>query len=173
MNNKIRWPFGADEEAGGKYELGYAVVDELPETIADGALVLYNGTLWRGLLAGESSLPAGTPWPVKGYKEYVVKLSQLGTDPPTANIISSDVGEPVISRLGEGQYLIGIPQTLGRIYGMVNYTVNTLNDAMFFITILQQVGDVLISVFNTDFEYLEDNILLETPFELKLYPPAP
>jgi hypothetical protein len=49
---------------------GYTVVDELPTTIAEGKIVKYNGTFWAGLQEGESSLPAGTPWPVKGYKEW-------------------------------------------------------------------------------------------------------
>ena len=49
--------------------LGYITATELPTTIADGVVLLYNGTMWRGLATGESSLPAGTPWPVKGYKE--------------------------------------------------------------------------------------------------------
>jgi len=50
-------------------ESAYMVVAELPATIPTGKQVLYNGTMWRGIVEGESSLPAGTPWPVKGYKE--------------------------------------------------------------------------------------------------------
>jgi hypothetical protein len=52
----------------------YQVVDgiaDLPASIPVGVQILTrdSGTMWRGLVAGESSLPAGTPWPVKGYKE--------------------------------------------------------------------------------------------------------
>jgi len=57
----------------------YTTVAELPALIPEGQQVLYNGTMWRGLLAGESSLPAGTPWPVKGYKEYVAHIFWNGT----------------------------------------------------------------------------------------------
>jgi hypothetical protein len=57
----------------------YAVVTELPETIPPGVQLLYNGTMWRGVLEGESSLAAGTPWPVKGYKEVSIYFSAAGT----------------------------------------------------------------------------------------------
>jgi hypothetical protein len=46
----------------------YETVTALPSSIADGVIVLYNKTLWRGLKAGESAWPAGTPWPVSGVK---------------------------------------------------------------------------------------------------------
>jgi hypothetical protein len=52
----------------------YPVVDELPASLAPGVVVLYDGELYRGLNAGESSLAAGTPWPLKGYKEYAARL---------------------------------------------------------------------------------------------------
>jgi len=48
----------------------YTPVTELPETLGLGEIVLFNGVLWRGLEEDESSLPTGTPWPVKGYKEF-------------------------------------------------------------------------------------------------------
>ena len=47
----------------------YEIVTTMPTTIPLGKLVLYNGTLWRGLKTGESTLAEGTPFPVKGYKE--------------------------------------------------------------------------------------------------------
>jgi hypothetical protein len=52
----------------------YALVDSLPVTIGDGVVLMYNGTLWRGLTSGESSLAVGTPWPVKGYKEISCRI---------------------------------------------------------------------------------------------------
>jgi hypothetical protein len=68
----------------------YRVVTELPETLAVGDVVLFNGTTWRGLLAGESSLPTGTPWPVKGYKEWSGVVTVDGATVVTNNIIKSD-----------------------------------------------------------------------------------
>lgn len=61
--------------------VSYLTVSSLPETIAEGVVLLYNNTLWRGLLSGESSLPAGTPWPVKGYKEFIAYAKTNLNDP--------------------------------------------------------------------------------------------
>jgi hypothetical protein len=52
----------------------YPVVGDLPSSLAPGVVVSYDGELYRGLAAGESSLAAGTPWPLNGYKEYVARL---------------------------------------------------------------------------------------------------
>ena len=49
-------------------------VGSLPESLLAGQMVIYEHELWRGLTASESALPAGTPWPVKGYKEITVKV---------------------------------------------------------------------------------------------------
>jgi len=64
----------------------YDVVTELPATITDGRVKLYNGTMWRGLLEGESSLAAGTPWPVKGYKEFSL-VCEVNADTDTVTKI--------------------------------------------------------------------------------------
>ena len=61
--------------------------------------------MWRGLLEGESSLPAGTPWPVKGYKELICTIAQSGKDAPGIDtILFSDVDAPVFTRSGVGAY---------------------------------------------------------------------
>jgi len=74
---------------GDGFGFNYAIptpLNTLPSYIAPEMVVLFNGTLWRGLLEGESSLPAGTPWPVKGYKELIITLdSQMDY-----NILSND-----------------------------------------------------------------------------------
>jgi len=62
------------------------VAETLPDMIMPGMLVIFNNTLWRGLLAGESSLPAGTPWPIKGYKELVASVNSAALNA----IIQSD-----------------------------------------------------------------------------------
>jgi hypothetical protein len=75
----------------------YQVVDgiaDLPASIPVGVQILTrdSGTMWRGLVAGESSLPAGTPWPVKGYKEYLAYINQFDTDNPIPAIIQNTTG---------------------------------------------------------------------------------
>jgi hypothetical protein len=69
----------------------YAVVTELPATIPPGVQLLYNGTMWRGLLEGESSLAAGTPWPVKGYKEYEALVTQSGSNDPVVKTVKRTI----------------------------------------------------------------------------------
>lgn len=59
----------------------YDIVTELPELITDNRFKLYNGTLWRGLLEGESSLPAGTPRPIS---EFPVLTEYPETSPELA-----------------------------------------------------------------------------------------
>jgi hypothetical protein len=75
----------------------YQVVNgiaDLPASISVGVQILTrdSGTMWRGLVAGESSLPAGTPWPVKGYKEYLAYINQFDTDNPIPAIIQNTTG---------------------------------------------------------------------------------
>jgi hypothetical protein len=102
---------------------GYAVVTELPATIPVGVQLLYNGTMWRGLLEGESSLAAGTPWPVKGYKDFVFFMAaeygevseftvikddwnKAGT--PTANASFIKIPYPITSFSYDTQILFGL-----------------------------------------------------------------
>ena len=58
-----------------QYAKGYKKVTSLPATIDEGEIVLYGRKLYRGLATNESSLPAGTPWPVIGYKELLLKAN--------------------------------------------------------------------------------------------------
>jgi len=66
-----------------------------PSYIAPEMLVLFNGTLWRGLLEGESSLPAGTPWPVKGYKELTQYVTQTPAGFAYVREFVNDFGQPL------------------------------------------------------------------------------
>ena len=68
----------------------YEVATTMPTTIPLGKLVLYNGTLWRGLKTGESTLAQGTPFPVCGYKEIVVDFNTT-----TNTLIKNTSGENV------------------------------------------------------------------------------
>jgi hypothetical protein len=54
-----------------QFRVQLPILTTLPETVPAGAEFYYQGTKWRGLGAGETGLPEGTPWPVKGYKEWV------------------------------------------------------------------------------------------------------
>lgn len=51
----------------------------MPALIEPDKQVLYRGTMWRGLLDGESSLSEGTPWPVCGYKELIIDFTTNST----------------------------------------------------------------------------------------------
>jgi hypothetical protein len=50
-----------------QFRVQLPILTTLPETVPAGAEFYYNGTKWRGLGAGETGLPEGTPWPVRGY----------------------------------------------------------------------------------------------------------
>jgi hypothetical protein len=52
----------------------FIIVDELPSIIPSDQVLLYEGTLYRGLTAQESSANQGKPWPVVGYKTYRASL---------------------------------------------------------------------------------------------------
>jgi hypothetical protein len=60
-----------------QFRVQLPILTTLPEVVPAGAEFYYQGTKWRGLGAGESSLPEGTPWPVKGYKEVVVQIDSI------------------------------------------------------------------------------------------------
>ena len=58
------------------------VLEELPDADASkaGQQFWLNGTLWTYARAGQfGTLPVGTPWPVKGYKEFIFSLNS-GTE---------------------------------------------------------------------------------------------
>jgi hypothetical protein len=75
----------------------YEVVSQLPASIPAGKIVLFNKTLWRGLLPGESSLPAETPWPVKGFKEISLIFSQHGTNFSLSRVNINDYDNATIT----------------------------------------------------------------------------
>jgi len=98
----------------------YEVVTDLPTTIPLGKLVLYNGTLWRGLKSGESTLAEETPFPIKGYKEIVIELTQIGTSAPTLRVIKNDTDCTFTSSYSSvGRYSINNSIFLGSINDMV------------------------------------------------------
>ena len=93
----------------------YHIVSSLPASIQPGQLVLFQGKLWRGLLPGESSLPAGMPIPTCGYWSSVFSGfygPALRTDLPVT--ISSDQNGILLS------YNINIPIALNHVVGIVS-----------------------------------------------------
>jgi hypothetical protein len=91
-------------------EPAYESVASLPSSIPEGKILLFNGMLWRGLEAGESSLAAGTPWPVKGFKELALIFSQGGTTINLVNTYINDFGiaPASLTRSSAGIYLLQI-----------------------------------------------------------------
>jgi hypothetical protein len=68
---------------------------EIPETDASkaGETFYYRGELWRYLTDGETGLPAGTPWPSKGYKEHVAYWVFDGANVPNVlELLKDDFG---------------------------------------------------------------------------------
>ena len=88
-------------------DLGFSVVTTLPATIPPGQIVLFNTTLYRGLIEQESSLPAGTPWPIKGYKEIILEFSDYSQATPTLNVIKNDTEAAFsVTKAQTGRYSI-------------------------------------------------------------------
>jgi hypothetical protein len=81
----------------------FQVVTELPETIPPNTLVLFEGELWRGILAGESTLPVGSPIPAKGYWENIYKFIFSSTTEFELSITRENILAPIpISYLFDG-----------------------------------------------------------------------
>jgi hypothetical protein len=145
----------------------YAVVTELPAIIATGLQLLYNGTMWRGLLEGESSLAAGTPWPVKGYKEFSLFAEvNLNSDTVTREVVNCndikllyEFSEPPSDII-----LKNFPFTS-------NYQINwnTWNSVGDFI------ANTAITVFQDDlfFTGIQSGSSMFQSITIKEYPPAP
>jgi hypothetical protein len=80
-----------------QFRVQLPILTTLPEVVPAGAEFYYQGTKWRGLGAGETGLPEGTPWPVKGYKEVAVQINSIFSNTSrTAEILFSDVDTEII-----------------------------------------------------------------------------
>lgn len=74
-----------------KYLGAFEKREDLPPCIDPNKIILYNGTLWRGLNAEETVYEEKTPWPVKGYKEIIIKTTtDINGDLATFNIEKDD-----------------------------------------------------------------------------------
>jgi hypothetical protein len=149
----------------------YQVVDgiaDLPASIPVGVQILTrdSGTMWRGLVAGESSLPAGTPIPVRGYWSIT---AQVTTDEPeNAFVIASDFASNVFTNPSTNQARINTGLTGAN--GIVLATFSDTPDA---------IGNSFIGGVNNgiaDF-YVSDSSETVVPVsvfvKIEFYPPAP
>jgi hypothetical protein len=159
--------YGADDNP-----LGYVDVTELPATIPPGVQLLYNGTMWRGLLEGESSLAAGTPWPVKGFKEWTAKVTQVDSSTLTANIIKSDIPEPVITSDDPWEFKIGIPETTGMLFSETRAGYYDALDAGILFRTMQEETHVFFAILDFTVNPIEQE-LTDIPISFRFYPPAP
>ena len=75
-----------------QFRVQLPILTTLPEVVPAGAEFYYNGTKWRGLGAGETSLPEGTPWPVKGYKELSLYFSGNGSFIGVTKVVNNELG---------------------------------------------------------------------------------
>ena len=97
------------------------MLEELPDADAEKAgrkfILAETGEEWTYARAGQfGTLEAGTPWPVKGYKELMVLISQSGTDTPTFNVIKDSL-------------LPGTGETLSMVRGVAGvYQLRTQNN---------------------------------------------
>ena len=150
----------------------YEMVDSLPESIPYGHQVLYNGTMWRGLVEGESSLPAGTPWPVKGYKEII--YNSLSNSNPIKNdfpqAIKSIVDNEIRINLGEPY-----APTVDHTYGVLSSDrIQGPGTAATSRGINPTSNGIIVEL--NDFSGTQITSLLENfngGFQFRIYPPPP
>lgn len=101
------------------------IVDELPAYIEPGKLIIFENQLWSGLAEGQSSLPAGTPWPAKGYKSFVAVINDVaGSESHQVTIFESDIGIPTFLKFNSAQYRLqftDIPSTVNQYVPYLSY----------------------------------------------------
>ncbi|MBS4057363.1 MAG: hypothetical protein KGZ82_08610 [Bacteroidales bacterium] len=164
----------------------YETVTSLPATLENGRLVLYNGTLYRGLVASESIFAAGTPWPVKGYKEYTATLA---SEEPLVKVLQDDINETItwstssinskssnvfppgtLIRLGLNYNTIEISLTTNAAQSnMAHHIIATATDVNFYIVALV-TGSTPIS---DQIWFSDGDNFGRSVFSVKIYPPKP
>jgi hypothetical protein len=149
----------------------YTVVQSLPESIPVGQQVLYNGTMYRGLLLGESSLPVGTPWPIEGFKEYIAELSQTGEEDPVAVVLRNSVGLVLWERTDEGEYSATGPFTVDETVVTANLipaTSSVVGDIKFSV----QVSNLSVNIQSTEGGEASDGLLSGMGYiSIRVFPP--
>ena len=155
------------------------ILTTLPEVVPAGAEFYYQGTKWRGLGAGETGLPEGTPWPVKGYKELKLEMSfpqdivierevlnEIGAYSTSAgpSVLLLNFSNNLFINTGLSDYVIlGVDEeTTGKIvYLAVEYT----NENQASLTLLDDVFAL-----KPKSETLIGRII---PISIRIYPPQP
>ena len=155
----------------------YEIVTTMPTTIPLGKLVLYNGTLWRGLKTGESTLAEGTPFPVKGYKEC--SFSFWYNNPTViVNVRKNDIKDFTLIRAAAGTYKINdidfaasndteVLVNSGFIQDVSVVTANTENDEV--------IGNGLSIIIRTNVDNLQidpESLGVRIFVEVRKYPPT-
>jgi hypothetical protein len=99
------------------------VVDVLPDLILDNSLLIYDNELWRGLAEGESSLPAGTPWPAKGFKSFIAVITDQpgGTEDHELKVFKSNIGAGTFTKHSNQVYRIQFDDIPSSVYFYVPY----------------------------------------------------
>jgi hypothetical protein len=99
------------------------VVDVLPDLIPNGELVIYDNELWRGLAEGESSLPACTPWPAKGYKSFIAVITDQpnGTEDHQLKVHKSNIGSGTFTKQSNTHYRIVFEDVPSSVYFYTPY----------------------------------------------------
>jgi hypothetical protein len=162
----------------------------LPAVNADraGEVFIHQGQAWRFTDGTEGwDLPVGTPWPVKGYKEFGVALYQTGTDIPTIEIEFVVDITPTISRSAIGAYLftfdvpdnsrfsnaVGLP--VGAFYDVSSEDAPTIGKYYF-----QHIGGkvIALAILDSNFTPIELSTVVDAlgAFYLphtRIYPPLP
>lgn len=108
--------------------------EELPPVSPDkaGTIFRYKGELWSFKHPDDNNgLADGTPWPVKGYKEFAFVVSADTTASP---IITKNDGDYEISFVLDEPHLIGSSVTFQEIFGfsyteLERYTVSATSDS--------------------------------------------
>jgi hypothetical protein len=160
-----------------QFRVQLPILTALPNVVPPGAEFYFNGTKWRGLGAGESSLPEGTPWPVKGYKEYVVSLEATAGNNPVATILENSAGVTANwVRDSAGNWLLkkdgkfDNSDLLNRKILFVNSSVEDEDDIFKIVD-----GDTVISVgrFDSSGSPIDNIGAGEFILSIRIYPPQP
>jgi hypothetical protein len=133
------------------FQVQLPILTTLPELVPPGAEFYYQGTKWRGLGAGETAAPEGTPWPVKGYKEYVALLNfPVSGEAPVASVVYNDTGTTPNdwTRTNVGIYTTQINFSLGITFSLSAFItqsgVRPVNASSAFIEFKQSGSQVTI-----------------------------
>jgi hypothetical protein len=152
-----------------QFRVQLPILTTLPEVVPAGAEFYYQGTKWRGLGAGESSLPEGTPWPVKGYKEVVARIAYEGSEPSVMSIITNDFVNSInIIQASEGVYDInlGVDLTGFPVFVTSDSAINSEDGLLVSLGSAQIVsGSVRVSTVSP----IEANLFTS----IRIYPPQP